>query len=306
MKNNRFYITVAVIAAFCVAPSAALAKPSIGAVTYPSNLEANQFVTLSATVSSSQPIQSCSLYVDSSDKGTMTVSGGKATKSYSFPYSQVYTVFVFCRDTSGGIASGPPTAIWVKVGPKQSSEPFGGAEPETISEPESEGDSGATSTEASVFAFGDLIKLECPEDSEADHPCRSVYYYGQDGKRYAFPNAKVFFTWYENFDGVKIVTSEELGAIQLGGNVRYRPGVRMVKFTTLNRVYAVSKGGILRWIMTEEVATALYGEDWNTQIDDIADTFYGNYTFGEDIAEANGYARASEQGAASTIDANRE
>jgi hypothetical protein len=299
MKNNRFVIHAAFVAAFAfLNPNVALAKPAIGTVAYPSNIEANKAVTLSATVSSSYPIQSCNLYVDSDDKGTMTVSGGVASKSYTFKYSQVYTVFVFCRD-SNGMASGPSTAIWVKVGPAPPSEPFGGAESD--SEP-GEGDQPEQGQEEQDLEAGMLIKLECPEDAEADHPCKAVYYYGADEKRHAFPNSKIYFTWYENFDSVITVSGETLGGIMLGANVTYRPGVRMVKFTTVNRVYAVSKGGVLRWITTEEIATALYGEDWNTKIDDISDVFYTNYSFGNDIVSADAYSVQAEMYAVTAID----
>ena len=53
----------------------------------------------------------------------------------------------------------------------------------------------------------------------------------------------------------------------------YRPGVRLVKFLTLNRVYAVEKGGVLRWITSETLVRALYGLNWNRNVDDIEDVF---------------------------------
>jgi hypothetical protein len=78
----------------------------------------------------------------------------------------------------------------------------------------------------------------------------------------------------------------------------------MVKFTTLNNVYAVSKGGMLRWVTSEAIATALYGSTWNKQIDDISDAFYTDYTMGADILNAGSYAVATELINAPTIDAN--
>ena len=147
-----------------------------------------------------------------------------------------------------------------------------------------------------------LIKLVCPSDATADHPCKAVYYIGADGKRHAFPNSKVFFTWYENFDSVKAVTSERLGAYALGANVTYRPGARMVKFTTDLKVYAVARGGILRWVASEELATALYGSSWNTKIDDIPDTFYTNYTFGTEIGSESDFNPTAESAQSPTFD----
>ncbi|PJA45366.1 hypothetical protein CO174_03515 [Candidatus Uhrbacteria bacterium CG_4_9_14_3_um_filter_50_9] len=136
---------------------------------------------------------------------------------------------------------------------------------------------------------GNLIKLVCVEGAETSDPCRAVYYYTEDGSRHAFPNEKVFFTWYDDFDDVVEVTGEFMSSLSLGANVTYHPGTRMVKFQSVPTVYAVEQGGILRAIASEEVAVALYGEDWNQQIDDISDAFFGNYSFGEDIDESEDY-----------------
>jgi len=149
---------------------------------------------------------------------------------------------------------------------------------------------------------GSLIKLSCPNGAAADHPCKAVYYYGGDAKRHAFPNAKAYFTWYADFSGVQTVTASFMASLPLGSNVTYRPGVKMVKFQTLDKVYAVGLGSELRWVATEEVARTLYGQDWNTKIDDVSDVFYTDYRFGADIAAASSYDKDAELAAAATID----
>ncbi len=130
-----------------------------------------------------------------------------------------------------------------------------------------------------------LVKL--PDDgnptTEADS---AVYYIGTDGYRHAFPNAKVYFTWYGSFNDVRVVSAEALAGISLGSNVTYRPGVKMVKFQVVPTVYAVDRYGVLRWVASETVATALYGTDWNTKIDDVSDAFYLNYSIGGGLDDA--------------------
>jgi hypothetical protein len=111
----------------------------------------------------------------------------------------------------------------------------------------------------------------------------AVYFCGANGKRFVFPNDKIYFTWYGDFKTVTTITNEELAAIPLGGNVTYRPGSRMVKIESLPNVYAVEKGGVLRWIKSPDVAQTLYGDGWKKKVDDISDAFFGNYTFGDDI-----------------------
>ena len=110
---------------------------------------------------------------------------------------------------------------------------------------------------AETISSGDLIKA-----SNA-----AVYYYGADGKRYVFPTEKTFLSWYDNFNSVKTISDANLATLPIGGNVTYRPGIRMVKITTDPKTYAVDAGGVLRHITSETIASALYGTNWNTKID---------------------------------------
>ena len=290
---------------FCLT---AQAKPTISAV-FPATATVDVSATLSATITTNIPIQSCNLYVDLADVGSMTVSGNTVSKPYTFTSGGSRVAFVFCRDTSGGASAGPNTAIWVEGAIVQSGS-FSGS---------GSGSSAPVSVTPVVPAIsqqiplmqipvvsgppaGSLLKLECTAEAGADDPCKAVYYLGKDGKRHSFPNAKVFFTWYPNFDNVVIVSSNILGSIPIGKNVTYRPGSRLVKFTTLSNVYAVSKTYGLRWVTSETVALATFGADWSEQIDDISDTFYANYTFGSNITTTGDYKVTTELDAAKTID----
>jgi hypothetical protein len=78
-----------------------------------------------------------------------------------------------------------------------------------------------------------------------------------------------------------------------------------VKITTDPKVYAVSSHGTLRWISNEAVATALYGANWNTKIDDIPDPFFINYTVGATIVNASDFQPDAQTTAATTIDADK-
>ncbi len=117
----------------------------------------------------------------------------------------------------------------------------------------------------------------------------TLYYYASDGFRYVFPNEKVFFSWFNDFSGVKTVSDQELAAIPLKANVTYRPGIRLVKLQTDPKTYAVDRFGTLRWIQSEEAAKALYGDTWNKNVDDVADSFFVNYTVGEPIVGLNDF-----------------
>ena len=111
----------------------------------------------------------------------------------------------------------------------------------------------------------------------------SVYYCGADGKRYVFPNLQTYSTWYKDFSNVKTIASEDLAKIMLGGNVTYRPGVKLVKITTDPRVYAVDLHGTLRLLITPQIAEKYYGVDWTKKVEDVPDVFFFNYKVGNSI-----------------------
>lgn len=114
----------------------------------------------------------------------------------------------------------------------------------------------------------------------------AVYYCGADGKRHAFPNLAIHASWYGesgNWGGVVEVSADTLASIPLGANMTYRPGVRMVKITTDPKTYVVAPGNVLRWVPSEAAAVALYGANWNQQIDDLPDAFFADYTIGESL-----------------------
>ena len=113
----------------------------------------------------------------------------------------------------------------------------------------------------------------------------AVYYCGANGKRFVFPNAQTYASWYDNFNDVVILTDEELASVQIGGVVTYRPGTRMIKIESAPTVYAVAANGELRPIGSETVAKRLYGDNWNKMIDDISDAFFTNYKVGDAITQ---------------------
>ena len=123
-----------------------------------------------------------------------------------------------------------------------------------------------------------LIKLQCPGGEDVTHPCRTVYFLDNVGKRHAFPNEKTFFTWYDDFTNIHVVSSSVMSSFTLGKNVTYHPAKRMVKFPSVPTVYAVGRYGVLNPVPSEQIAKDLYGNDWQSDIDDISEAFFGSYT----------------------------
>jgi len=151
---------------------------------------------------------------------------------------------------------------------------------------------------------GDLIKI--PDDGDvATLNDTAVYYYAANGKRYVFPNEKTYFTWYPDFSNVQIIPLDQMALVPIGGNVTYRPGTRMLKFQTDPKTYIVTRGGVLRWAKTEEVARGWFGASWNSMIDDVSESFYINYTFGEPVANSLDLVLEIIRNATQTIDVDK-
>lgn len=163
----------------------------------------------------------------------------------------------------------------------------------------------ATPLTVSAAVSGDLIKLQCSAGAGVNDPCRAVYYLGSNGKRYVFPNEKTFSTWYSNFSGVQVVSSTEMSSYPIGGNVTYRPGVKMIKITTDPKVYAVGSNGTLHWITDGSIAQAIFGSSWTSMIDDVSDAFFVNYSVGSDINAASDYNRQAQMDDATTINEDK-
>ncbi len=129
-------------------------------------------------------------------------------------------------------------------------------------------------TNAQTIDSGELIKASGP----------AVYYYF-DGKRYVFPNEQVFFSWYDNFDDVKSVSDSTLASVQIGGNVTYRPGTKLVKIMSDPKVYMVTEANKLQWVQTEADAIRLYGEGWAKEVRDVSDALFLDYEMGEPLSD---------------------
>lgn len=131
------------------------------------------------------------------------------------------------------------------------------------------------------------------------------FYLARDGKRYVFPDeTKTYDTWKSTLPAVTKVTQEELESYPLGGNVWYRPGTRLIRIQTDERIFAVAHGGVLRPI-NEGNAALIFGANWKSLLDTLQDYYFTNYTIGEPIGGPSDYSVQAEQGKSTTIEANK-
>ncbi len=129
----------------------------------------------------------------------------------------------------------------------------------------------------------------------------AAVYYVYGGARWAFPNENIFKSWYADFSSVKVVDAQKLASWRLAGAVTYRAGTRLVKLQTDPKVYAVSKGGALRWVSTEAAAIVLFGSGWSRLVDDLSDAFFPHYTVGSALTVTSSYSPTAELAGSITI-----
>lgn len=114
----------------------------------------------------------------------------------------------------------------------------------------------------------------------------TVYIVGADGKRYAFPDAQTYRSWYADANGVLRVPDAVLAAFPLGGLVTIRPGTFLVKVQSDPTVYAAEPGAMLRAIPDEQTAAALFGASWARRVVDVPDAFFTTYRTGIPLTAA--------------------
>lgn len=243
--------------------------PKLYALT-PTTAVTNEQIWFSAKVSDNEPLEVCNFFVDDKLIKKMTIYSDVVIAYYKFPENGTYDVYVECTDTDDNVVTGKTISV--------------------------------NSTSGSSYANpGDLIKMGCPAVVYPNHPCTAVYYFGVDGKRHAFPNEPVFKSWFKDFDDLIILSEKAMSEIPLGKNVTYRPGERLVKFSTTT-VYAVSYAGLLRPIANGEIAESIYGEKWVSLIQGVDDVFFGNYRIGTAIESTNDFAWKTAYSQTNSID----
>lgn len=227
-------------------------------------------VWYSAKVSDNELLKSCQLFVDGKYNQNMTVKYDVTIAQLSLKETGPHTFYIKCTDTDDHVVIGKDTTVTITSG-------------------------------SSHVNPGDLIKMGCPPVVYPNHPCTAVYYFGVDGKRHAFPNESVYKTWFKNFSDIVIISVNVLSDIPLGKNVTYRPGNRLVKFST-STVYGVSYAGFLRPMANAEIVEALFGANWVSLIEGVDDVFFSNYRIGYTVESSNNFNWKSAQDHTNTID----
>lgn len=115
-------------------------------------------------------------------------------------------------------------------------------------------------------------------------PLTDPYLLSGQTTRMVFPDRLTVETW--GSPTAQELETPALSQWLLAGAVTVREGSRLVKFGTDPQVYAVGPQGRLHWITSEQVATALYGKDWNRRVVTLFSSFFPLYRIGDPIETA--------------------
>jgi len=128
------------------------------------------------------------------------------------------------------------------------------------------------------FVSGEFNKLKKSEKSE-------IYYYAADGKRYIFPTAETYRTWFGTIQISDISTYDLLKLYEtpLGGNVTCRPGTLLQTPTDPN-IYIVVKNGHIRALTDKNLLDLIYNYKWEKAVLTIPNYHFTNYKIDKPIS----------------------
>ncbi len=108
--------------------------------------------------------------------------------------------------------------------------------------------------------------------------------YVHSGNEISFvPNEKIFYTWFDSFNAVRVVTPVELASYtQTKAEAAMKPGT-LLTINHGSKVYMVGADGLLHWVVDSATAQSLFGSNWSSQVRSFTSAQTLNYTFGEDL-----------------------
>lgn len=100
--------------------------------------------------------------------------------------------------------------------------------------------------------------------------------------RQAFPDELTVSSW-DNPVAPEVDISV-LSEKSLTGIIPLQWNSHLVRFGEDPKVYAVGEDGQLHWLLNEEVASVLYGQNWNQRVISLYESYLSNYTQGATLA----------------------
>ena len=114
-----------------------------------------------------------------------------------------------------------------------------------------------------------------------------VYLLDENKERMIFPQQEVYNSWYSDFLGIHLVSTECLVLYPLRSEgpvlVGYRPGNRILKDAVALYVYVILPGSSIAQVSSPQLLESIYGEDWSERIVNADEIAMANYKIGEPL-----------------------
>lgn len=138
--------------------------------------------------------------------------------------------------------------------------------------------------------FSPLLDLERPDvEAFSAYGSRGIYLVA-DGSMWLVPDETVYFTWFDSWDDTLEVSQATinvyLDTYEYKGDLKLAAGTR-VKTDVSNKVYVVGEDFKLHWMVSETVASEIYGVKWNKGIIQVPSTTLWKYAKGSNIASTD-------------------
>ena len=103
----------------------------------------------------------------------------------------------------------------------------------------------------------------------------TIFYIDEYGVRHPFLDDVTFFSWFETYEDVEVIEITEMITYQFGSPMIPKPDTVLVKSKNSPNVYLLLHNPddpmrpYIRWIESEEVANAIYGNQWSEYVVDV-------------------------------------
>ncbi len=122
----------------------------------------------------------------------------------------------------------------------------------------------------------------------------TVYWLAENERRYVFPDGATLQSWLGGTPGMLGDAADiDLEYFPVGGPMTMRPGARLVRFDSDPTLYVVTRGAVLREV-TEPLANAYYGSDWQQKVDTLSVALFSHYKRGNPIGMVSEFDRETE------------
>ncbi len=128
--------------------------------------------------------------------------------------------------------------------------------------------------EEGEFSEGDLLRLDFSP---------IVYHVTSEGTRRPFADPYTYFTHYDSFEGVQVVSTDQISQLEIGMPMMPAPGIVLVKTPSNPQVFAINEAEELQWVVSEELAIVLFGDNWADYVIDINSAILFRFTKGQSI-----------------------